>query len=166
MENIEIILSNFDKKYLSDLIYKEFNLLNMEIISSRFYDCNLERDVSFSEIKSIEQILSPKGTGNIVLKELGLGVPVKDIVLVLSFDEKMGDIVLNFPEHCLFKNEKEQDKENMKKIAAYLMKLKTIYTPSKVIIGYEPATDEDSLLIELTDYNKAHDEIDKLFDIR
>lgn len=165
MENIEIVLSDFDKKHLPDLIYKAFKLPNTEIISSHFYDCDLERDVSFSEIKNIEQILSPEGTGNIVLKELGLGVPVKNIVLVLSFDEKVGDVVLNFPEHCLLKNEREQDQENMKKIAAYLMDLKENYSVPKVIIGYEPATDEDSLFIEITDYDRTNEDIEKIFGV-
>lgn len=151
MENIEIILFDFDKSNLPNLIYKEFNLLNKKIVSSHFYDSVLRKDVSFSEVKDIKQILSPRGTGNLVLNELELGVPVEDIVLVLSFDEKVGDIVLNFPEHFLFPTKQTHDKANLKEVANYLMKLQSTYSMSKAIIGYEPATDEDSRLIEITD---------------
>lgn len=151
MENIEIILFDFEKIDLPNLIYKEFNLLNKKIVSSHFYDSVLGKDVSFSEVKDIKQILSPRGTGNLVLNELELGVPVEDIVLVLSFDEKVGDIVLNFPEHFLFPTKQTHDKANLKEVVNYLMKLQSTYSMSKAIIGYEPATDEDSRLIEITD---------------
>lgn len=151
MENIEIILFDFEKIDLPNLIYKEFNLLNKKIVSSHFYDSVLGKDVSFSEVKDIKQILSSRGTGNLVLNELELGVPVEDIVLVLSFDEKVGDIVLNFPEHFLFPTKQTHDKANLKEVANYLMKLQSTYSMSKAIIGYEPATDEDSRLIEITD---------------
>lgn len=151
MENIEIILYDFEKIDLPNLIYKEFNLLNKKIVSSHFYDSVLCKDVFFYEVKDIKQILSPRGTGNIVLKELELGVPVEYIVLVLSFDEKMGDIVLNFSEHSIFTTKQTHDKANLKEVANYLMKLQSTYSMSKAIIGYEPATDEDSRLIEITD---------------
>lgn len=125
-------------------------MLNKKIVSSHFYDSVLGKDVSFSEVKDIKQIFSPRGTGNIVLNDLELGVPVEDIVLVLSFDEKMGDIVLNFPEHFLFSTKQTHDKGNLKEVANYLMKLQSTYSMSKAIIGYEPATDEDSRLLEIT----------------
>ena len=80
-----------------------------------------------------------------------LGVPAVDIVLVLSFDEKVGDIVLNFPEHFLFTTKQTHEKGNLKEVANYLMKLQSTYYMSKAIIGYEPATDEDSRLLEITD---------------
>src|SRR5699024_5482796 len=150
LKNIEIILYDFDKSNLPNLIYKEFNLLNKKIVSSHFYDSVLGKDVSFSEVKDIKQIFSPRGTGNLVLNELELGVPVEDIVLVLSFEEKVGDIVLNFPEHFLFTTKQTHDKANLKEFANYLMKLQSTYYMSKAIIGYEPATDEDSRLIEIT----------------
>ena len=53
MENIEIILFDFEKIDLPNLIYKEFNLLNKKIVSSHFYDSVLGKDVSFSEVKDI-----------------------------------------------------------------------------------------------------------------
>src|SRR5699024_7318089 len=150
VKNIEIILYDFEKIDLPNLIYKEFNLLNKKIVSSHFYD-SMGKDVSFSEVKDIKQILSPRGTGNLVLNELELGVPVEDIVLVLSFDEKVGDIVLNFLEQFLLPTKRTHDKGNVKEVANDLMELQSTYSMSKAIIGYGPATDEDSRLIEITD---------------
>lgn len=164
MENMEIILSDFDKKLLSNLIYKELDLLNLNVTSSHFYDNDSEKDITFSEVKNIEQVLSPKGTGNIVVQKLVLGITLKDIVLVLSFDEEVGDIVLNFTENRLFQNEKEQDKENMRKLASYLRKLKEFYSIPNIFIGYEPATDEDTLLMEIANNrDENHYEIEKVF---
>ena len=151
VKNIEIILYDFEKIDLPNLIYKEFN--NLICLIRKLYlliSMTLYKDVFFSEVKDIKQILSPRGTGNLVLNELELGVPVEDIVLVLSFDEKVGDIVLNFPEHFLFTTKQTHDKANLKEFANYLMKLQSTYYMSKAIIGYEPATDEDSRLIEIT----------------
>ncbi|WP_257129083.1 hypothetical protein [Bacillus pseudomycoides] len=119
--------------------------------------------MDFSEVKNIEEILSPKGTGNIFLEELKLGILLKNIVMVLSFDEQYGDIVFNFPENEVFKDEKNDNKLRWKQLVHFLIDFKKSYDIPKVLIGYEPATDEDTLLIEInntvTNYDK---EIEKI----
>ncbi len=97
----------------------------------------------------MKEILSPKGTGNIVLEQLQLGITLKDVVIVFSFDEEYGDIVFNFPESEIFVDDKKEVKSRFEKLVNYLVKLKMKYDIPKVIIGYEPADDEDTMLIEL-----------------
>lgn len=163
MENLEIILTDFNKRKINKLIYEELKLSTLKLKSSHFYDNISEKDLDFSQVKNIEEILSPKGTGNIFLEELQLGISLKNVVIVFSFDEQYGDIVFNFPENEILKDERHDNKLRLKKLVHFLVNLKKNYDIPKVIIGYEPATDEDTLLIEInnkvTNYDK---EIEKI----
>ena len=76
---------------------------------------------------------------------------IKNVVIVFSFDEQDGDIVFNFPENEILKDERNDNKLRLKKLVHYLVNLKKEYDIPNVIIGYEPATDEDTLLIEIND---------------
>ncbi|ATO37715.1 hypothetical protein GTID1_11240 [Geobacillus thermodenitrificans] len=151
MENVEIILSDFKKEKLEALIYEKLQLTKLRIQSSHFYDPNLQRDIEFSEVKNIKELLSPKGTGHVVLEQLPLGISLKNVVIVFSFDEEYGDIVFNFPKSELFVADKNEVKLKFAKLVDYLMNLKMKYDISKGIIGYEPAYDEDTMLIEWDD---------------
>ncbi|HDR7256245.1 TPA: hypothetical protein QCW96_005679, partial [Bacillus pacificus] len=68
-----------------------------------------------------------------------------------------GDIVINFPENEILKDERNDNKLRLKKLVHYLVNLKKEYDIPNVIIGYEPATDEDTLLIEINDKVKNYD---------
>ncbi|OQP09873.1 hypothetical protein B1691_08260 [Geobacillus sp. 47C-IIb] len=81
MENVEIILSDFKKEKLEALIYEKLQLTKLRIQSSHFYDPNLQRDIEFSEVKNIKELLSPKGTGHVVLEQLPLGISLKNVVI-------------------------------------------------------------------------------------
>lgn len=163
MENIEIILSDFNKREIDKLIYNELKLSTLKLRTSHFYDNISEKDLDFFQVNSIEKILSPKGTGNILLEELQLGISLKNVLIVFSFDEQYGDIVFNFPENEILKEEKNDNKKRLKKLVHFLVDLKRNYDIPKIIIGYEPATDEDTLLIEInnnvTDYDKDIEKI-------
>lgn len=76
-------------------------------------------------MKNIKEILSPKGTGNIFL-ELQLGISLKNVVIVFSFDEQYGDIVFNFPENEILKDERHDNKLRLKKLIHFLVILKKI----------------------------------------
>ncbi|MFZ7945032.1 MULTISPECIES: hypothetical protein [Bacillaceae] len=163
MENLEIIFTDFNKREIDKLIYDELKLSTLKQKSSHFYDNISEKDLDFSQVKNIEEILSPKGTGNILLEELQLGILLKNVVIVFSFDEQYGDIVFNFPEKEILKDGRNDNKLRLKKLVHFLVNLKKNYDIPKIIIGYEPATDEDTMLIEInnnvTNYDK---EIEKI----
>ncbi|EEM10471.1 MULTISPECIES: hypothetical protein [Bacillus] len=163
MENLEIILTDFNKRKIDKLIYGELKLSTLKLKSSHLYNNTSEKDLDFSQVKNIKEILSPKGTGNIFLEELKLGISLKNVVIVFSFDEQYGDIVFNFPENEILKDERNDNKLRLKKLVHFLVDLKKNYDIPKVIIGYEPATDEDTLLIEInnivTNYDKKIEKI-------
>ncbi|PDZ70988.1 hypothetical protein, partial [Bacillus pseudomycoides] len=145
------------------LIYGELKLSTLKLKSSHFYNNISEKDLDFSQVKNIKEILSPKGTGNIFLEELKLGISLKNVVIAFSFDEQYGDIVFNFPENEILKDERNDNKLRLKKLVHFLVDLKKNYDIPKIIIGYEPATDEDTLLIEInnivTNYDKKIEKI-------
>lgn len=123
MENLEIILTDFKRK-IDKLIYDELKLSTLKVKSSHFYDNISEKDLNFSQVKNIEKILTPKGTGNIFLEELQLGISIKNVVIVFSFDEQYGDIVFNFPENEILKDERDDNKLRLKKLVHFLANLK------------------------------------------
>jgi len=120
-------------------------------------------DLTLLGVEDFEYILSPIGTGNIVLEKLDLGIEINDVVIILSFDEVLGDIVINFPESEVLSNEYEEIQRKLLDIITYTMNLKEKYNIPKVIFGYEPATSPDSMLLELTNNMVNYEkEIDKL----
>lgn len=63
MENLEIILTDFNKRKIDKLIYEELKLSTLKFSSSHFYNNTLEKDLTFSQVGNIEEVLAPKGTG-------------------------------------------------------------------------------------------------------
>ncbi|MEW4284578.1 hypothetical protein Q0N35_12965 [Priestia koreensis] len=113
-------------------------------------------------MKNIEEVLSPKGTGNIFLEELKLGILLKNVVIVFSVDEQYGDIVFNFPKNEILTDETHDHKLRLKQLVYFLVNLKKNYDIPKIIIGYEPATDKDTLLIEINKVANYDEEIEKI----
>ncbi|MEW9677803.1 hypothetical protein ABRT01_16830 [Lentibacillus sp. L22] len=157
MENLEIILSDFSKGRINKLIDEELKLSTLRSRSSHFYDNVSEKDLDFSHVNNMEETLSPKGTGNIFLEELQLGISLKNVLIVFSFDEHNGDIVFNFPENELSMDEGNDNRLRLKKLVHFLVNLRKNYDIPKVVIGYEPAADEDTLLIKINNTVTIYD---------
>ncbi|PRA02798.1 MULTISPECIES: hypothetical protein [Paenibacillus] len=149
MERLEMILIEFSKNSLDQFIKNDLNIQVDRIKSSHFYDNRSENDIEFQQIESLEEILSPKGTGNILLSQLNLGHTYNDVMIVISFDEESGDIVMNFPEEELFSGEKSETMLKAHKLIEYILDIKKKYAIEKVRIGYEPAMDDDTCLVEI-----------------
>ncbi|WP_256984536.1 MULTISPECIES: hypothetical protein [Paenibacillus] len=149
MESLEIILIDFNKNKLDQFIKNGLNIQAERIKSSHFYDNRSENDIEFQQIESLEEILSPKGTGNILLSQLNLGHTFNDVMIVFSFDEESGDIVMNFPEEELFSGENSETLLKAQKLIEYILDIKKKYAIEKVRIGYEPAMDDDTCLVEI-----------------
>lgn len=63
MKNLEIILMDFSKSNLDQFIQEDLNIQLNQIRSSHFFDNSKGEDTEFQDITSLEEILSPKGTG-------------------------------------------------------------------------------------------------------
>ncbi|MFD1738091.1 hypothetical protein ACFSCX_16270 [Bacillus salitolerans] len=163
MEKLEIVLCDFNKKDLNTFINEELKLTKSKVKSSHFYNNITREDMEFSQVRNIEWILTPKGTGNILLDDLQIGIKLKNVIIVLSFDEQYGDIVINFPEDGVLEGDRENNKVQLIKLVNYLVDIKKNYDVQKIIIGYEPVFDEDTLLIEINNKEVNYDKkIEKL----
>lgn len=151
MENLEIIYYDIDKGKIDKFFSDSLNIKASDIKSSQFYDNSSDQDMEFHQVKSLSRILSPVGTGSIVLKQLNHGITLEDVVIVLSFNEKDGEVVFNFPENNLFAGDTETINYKCRILIEYLTTLMEKYDVRKTRIGYEPASDDDTCLIELTD---------------
>nr|WP_197997775.1 hypothetical protein [Paenibacillus sp. CFBP 13594] len=140
---------DFDKNKLDQFIKNDLNIQLDQIKSSHFYDNRSENDIEFQQIESLEEILSPKGTGNILLSQLNLGHTFNDVMIVFSFDEESGDTVINFPEEELFSGENSETTLKAQKLIEYILDIKKKYAIEKVRVGYGPAMDDDTCLVEI-----------------
>lgn len=147
MENLEIILEDFRKDELDKLVFEELKITSLDVKSSHFFDKNNGEDVEFHQIKSFQEILSPIGTGNVFLNQIGIGCRLNNVMTIFSFDEDVGEITFNFSERELFLGERTEIKLKAKKIVESLLVLKEKYDIPKIRIGFEPASDDDSCLV-------------------
>jgi len=150
LENMEFLLVNFPKENIEKFLFDELKINDAKVKTSYFFDKESGEDIEFSKIKSLYKILSPNGTGNIVLDQLRVGVPIADVVLALSFDEERGDVVFNFPEKELLTGDKNSSELKAKAVLEYLANIREKFGVEKIRIGYEPAADDDTCLYELS----------------
>jgi len=134
MENLEIIYYDIDKGKIDEFFNDSLNISASDIKSSQFYDNYSEQDVEFHQVESLSEILSPTGTGSIVLKQLNHGITLEDVVIVLSFNEKDGEVVLNFPENNLFSGDTETINHKCRILIEHLTKLMEKYNVPKMRI--------------------------------
>ncbi|UJW58730.1 hypothetical protein HXZ66_15525 [Bacillus sp. A116_S68] len=165
MERLEIILIDIKKSKLDTLIFDDLKISSSQVVRSHFYNHTTNEDVEFKQVDSLQNLMTPSGTGNVFLQELKLGAIIKDVMMVFSFNSIYGDIVLNFPEEELFSGDKKTLRNKAKKIIESLIQMKNKYGISKVRIGIEPAADDDTCLFELEETvqnNTLEELVDKL----
>ncbi|WIV19804.1 hypothetical protein QPK24_03425 [Paenibacillus polygoni] len=163
LENVEIILEDFRKDELDKLISDELNIDLVEVKSSHFFDNKSGADIEFHQIKSFKDVLSPIGTGNVFLKQMEIGCSLKDVLIIFSFDEEIGDITFNFSENELYEGKSSDVRLNVKKILETLVDLKDKFNIPNIRIGFEPASDDDTCLVkigqEVVDFESAVERI-------
>lgn len=148
MNNLEIIIENVKSNDLDRIIFGELCFDKQKIISSHFYDEHNKRDIEFEMLESLEEFYSKPGTGNIYISEVKLGLCIHDVMTVISFDKVLGDIVINFEDSELIK-----DSITSNDCVQFVNKFQSIiskYDIGSIIIGYEPASDNDMKLITFT----------------
>lgn len=149
MENLEIILENFRKDELDKLVFDEFKINSSEVKSSHFFDNNSGEDLEFHQIQSFREVLSPIGTGNVFLTQVDIGCSLKDVMIIFSFDEYSGDITFNFSESELYEGKSFEVRMRAAEMVESLVSLKEKFDIPKIRIGFEPASDDDSCLVEI-----------------
>ena len=145
MENLEVIFKNIEVSEI-DLLLEQLKFDTDNIRRSHFYKEG--KDIGYSELDNLEKYFSTPGTGNLFVKYLDIGIKIPDVMLILSFDKKYGDITLNFPEeNILFEETAKAEKEKI--IKNKMRKILELIEMTSIIFGYEPAEDTDMLIFEL-----------------
>ncbi|MBH5317317.1 hypothetical protein I6N90_05760 [Paenibacillus sp. GSMTC-2017] len=147
MEFLEVVF-NLRTVYLDKLLFDEFKLTADNIKSSHFYDNDEERDKEFHEIASFSDFFTKPATGTITVKELQLGTVLEEFLIVFSFNEEFCTIDINFSESDWIVDN-ILDKKKCLELMEYFLSLMERYHIESVRFGYEPATDDDTCLIEL-----------------
>lgn len=148
MEHLEIVLIDFPKDNIDELVFEELKINDFQIKSSHFFNNETMKEIQFNNVKSLKKIFTPCGTGNILLHQLDLGLNIKDVIIIFSFDEIVGDITFNFPEDGIEVSEILTD---IKIVVQLLLDLRGKFNIPTIKFGFEPATDNDTCIIKLSD---------------
>ncbi len=166
MDNFEIVLKNFPKENLDKFFNSELLIHKEMIRGSHFYDNINKKDLTINEVSSFSKVLSPTGCGSISFSDFIFGVSLGNTVITFSFDEKNGDIVINFEKEDVFIGDKSLVIDNLKNILEKGLKIKKEYSIPIVLFGMEPAEDVDTCLIRLDTNNiDLLDLVEKLYGI-
>ncbi len=85
---MEIILKNVKKSYLDQIVGRYIRLEKEDIISSYFFDKENDKNITYDEIKSLESYFHVCGTCTLYLKKLQVDIELKDVLIIISSDEK------------------------------------------------------------------------------
>lgn len=149
-----MILQDVNKSILDDLIKKDL-VVKFIINSSHFFDNVTKTDLEFQNIHSFRDLLSPSGTGSIHFERIELGLPLTNVMILFSFNEECGDVVINFPESEIRSGETKQMYERLSELLSYLLDVKKKYNIGVIRVGFEPASDHDTCILELN--KEEHD---------
>lgn len=69
-------------------------------------------------------------------------------MIVISFDDRYGDVVLNFNEEEIMKDGK-MDRDKCDNIINKITEIRNNINNDRVIMGFEPAEDEDMMLFNI-----------------
>jgi hypothetical protein len=149
VDNLEIIFKNFPRESLDKFVNTELLNPQNKIRSSNFFDNINKKSLELEDISSVSNILIPIGSGSISFSDFNFGTHLENPVVTLSFDESLGDIVINF-EIKTFLSKKEPDIINKcRKIIETALQFKKKYSIPIILIGFEPAEDKDTCLLHI-----------------
>lgn len=114
-----------------------------------FYDQARTKDIEWYDIDSFSTFLLNPGTGTILFNVLELGVELKEVLIVISSDGEYITVEFNFKDtELLYKG--VLDSKKCLHMLTYFQKWIEPYNIQSIKFGYEPATDKDMCLIEVT----------------
>lgn len=145
---MEIILKNVNKSYLDHIVGGYIIFDKTDIISSYFFDKENNKNITYAEIKSLEIYFKVCGTCTLYLKKVQIGIELRDVLILISSDQKETELTLNFPEEQLRSLELNALRENLNRLISHVIQLCKCCEIPNWIMGYEPAQDNDMKIIE------------------
>lgn len=133
MEHLKDLLNNIEN------ILEWMNFKENQIETSHFFIDN--EDKEYSDIDSFINFFSNTNTGNMLIKDLDIGLAIKKALIILSFDDVYGDITISFTEND-WEGSEVSTKEISRLILDRLNDIKNNITYTSILFGYEPADHE------------------------
>ena len=148
MECIEIILEDIPRQYLNDVMREVIRLDTCDIISSHFFDKKNNKDIEYQDIDNFENCFDDFGAGNLYIEKVKIGIILEKVMILLSYNGQIGDITINFLESQFEIDGSPILNENINEMIVKLLEAQKKYKIDNIIIGYEPATDDDMKMVE------------------
>ena len=142
MEYVEIILEDIQTEYLEQLLNEILEYDNSGIISSHFYDKKNNRDTEYQDIKDFKDYFCDSGTGSLFLEKVELGIKLKQVVIIISWNVELGDITIHFPEKQFMSFASRELHEHLRTLLRALLEIQKNFDVENITIGYEPAGDD------------------------
>lgn len=153
MNYIEIVLEDVEKNKLDKIIEEMIKFRICDIISSHFYDKKYNKDLTFHNIKSFQDYFNNPGTCMLFLEKIEFGITLKEVLITISCDRVLGDITFNFSEEQFYNCKIAELKNGLQMLLKMLHKIQKTYPIGRILIGYEPASDNDMKMIEYSQDN-------------
>ncbi len=155
MTYMEIILTQVRKTDLDRIVGGYITFDKSDIISSHFLrrspiqDKQSVVEMAYSDIESLNGYFQDARTCNIFLKKLLIGMEMKDVFIWIGCDGEDCDIELSFLEEQFHSMQNSELKCNLQKLIQRLMQFYDDFQIGDIILGYEPAQDEDMKVLEI-----------------
>lgn len=145
MEHLEIILKDIKLEQLEKVFYEHIIFDKSDIISSHFFVQG--KDVEYQNIKSLKEYFKIPGTCNIYLKKAKIGIVLKNVLIIIACDGNCADVTINVSreDFKLYHNQKSE----LQLLLKLLVEISEDNEAKKIVLGYEPAEDEDMKILEV-----------------
>lgn len=150
MENAEIIIKNVMPLQMEELLKAFVTFERKDIISSHFFDQLTQSDLEYREINDLNQYCATQGSATISLKKVNIGAILNDVVILLCCDGDSCDVIINFSEKQFFDMTFEKMFQICLSIIQQLVAICRCGYGNGVVIGYEPANDDEMKIIEIS----------------
>jgi len=151
MDYIEIVMKNIVKKDIEELIFNCLHLEEKDIIRSHFFDKYQKKDLTYQEITSFSEYILTEGTCYFYLKKLRVGCSLKDVMMLLAIEKEYCDITIQVLASEFETYSIQECQKKCKQLCLELEKIYSLNMMKEIIIGYEPAEDDDMKLISLSE---------------
>lgn len=149
MEFIEIILENVPVKFLKTVISRHLQVRRADILASHFFCPERGETLEYPDTEDWTAFFRGTGTSDIYLAELHIGMTLRNVVVLISHNAACGDITIHFEESQFSFADAGEARTNFKKLFARLMEISSDCKADGVLIGYEPAEDDDMRILEI-----------------
>lgn len=146
MGYIEIILEDIEISRLEE-VFGKIMFSKDDIISSHFFVKG--EDVEYQNIENLKGYFQSSGTCNLYIKKIAIGMILRNALIVIAGNGISADITISVSRECFGTNDKQGNELSL--LLKLLVQVSEEGAAKKIILGYEPACDEDMKILEISE---------------